>query len=635
MPQSLALPITWIAMFILPGWAILTINSLWRQWATLQRWCLAIVISVACYPVLFYGLRAVLPAFTLGPYKMTALLVICAAVIVWRLRHTWREQFRFDALEWVAIAIVGMTVFSRFWIIRNEPYPAWTDSLHHAILTQLTAVQGGLPYDMQPYFPIPLGEYHLGLYALSATVEWLAQVPAHVALLGTAQLLNGLCGLGVYLVLDRKAGRVAALVGAAIAGLFSPLPNFYVNWGRFTQLSSATVLLTAWLITWEVIRSWKARLPGNRPRLATMTLMASLLNAAVFLFHFRMAGFYLPLIAITLIYELLRERNRISLLGTLGGIVAVGAISFLCVLPALLPAMSEYLRHQTTTSQQAIGLTSDDLGQIRSTYYEMPLSIAPTLSVGAPLLIAATVGSIWGVLRRRKLTILFVLWMVCLVLLGEAYLLNIPVLNLSNLSGILIMFYLPVAVVIGAAVQDMFSLVSQDQQPYVLRAGVASLLATGFVCSFYRGEDIQPSRYFAGPADEHAMAWIQANTPPNAVFAINSLFWMPGLPHGTDAGYWIPYFTGRQTTTSCMIMGLASPEYVRHILEMSRTVRQLVEGRVTPAQLRKQGIDYIFVGALGNFSGSGLNAQKIVAAPGASGVELVYDYQGTQILRIK
>ena len=113
----------------------------------------------------------------------------------------------FDSLEWIALAVMGMTLFTRFWIIRDQPYPAWTDSLHHAILTQLTAEWGRLPATMEPYFPVSLGEYHLGLYALSGTVEMLARVPAHTALLWTAQALNGLCGLGVFLVLDRLSGR--------------------------------------------------------------------------------------------------------------------------------------------------------------------------------------------------------------------------------------------------------------------------------------------------------------------------------------------------------------------------------------------------------------------------------------------
>ena len=53
-------------MLTLPGWALLSLVPVWRSWNRLQRWCVAIGLSVAVYPVLFYGLRLVLPGFTLG-----------------------------------------------------------------------------------------------------------------------------------------------------------------------------------------------------------------------------------------------------------------------------------------------------------------------------------------------------------------------------------------------------------------------------------------------------------------------------------------------------------------------------------------------------------------------------------------
>ena len=262
---------------VLPGWAILAATDTWRMWDRLQRWCVAIGLSIAFYPVLFYSVRAIVPALTLGPYKIAALLVLCAGIIIWRLRRDWRDQVDFDGLEWLAIAVVGMTVFTRFWIIREHPYPAWSDSLHHVLLTQITATTGQLPYDMQPYAPIPLNMYHLGLYALSTTVQWLAQVPAHSALLWTAQVLSGLCGVGVFLVLDRKVSRFAAVIGVAVVGLLSHQPAFYVNWGRFTQLASQTILLIAWLVSWEAIAMWR-RQTGSRTQRIYLAVLAGCLT---------------------------------------------------------------------------------------------------------------------------------------------------------------------------------------------------------------------------------------------------------------------------------------------------------------------------------------------------------------------
>ena len=49
-------------MLTLPGWAILVVAGGWRMWDRLQRWCVAIGLSIAFYPVLFYGVRAVVSA---------------------------------------------------------------------------------------------------------------------------------------------------------------------------------------------------------------------------------------------------------------------------------------------------------------------------------------------------------------------------------------------------------------------------------------------------------------------------------------------------------------------------------------------------------------------------------------------
>ena len=77
-------------LLVLPGWAALSLSGLWRKWETLQRWIVAVGISIAFYPVLFYGARWLVPRLTLGPYNLAALLLLFFAVAVaWRLRQDW------------------------------------------------------------------------------------------------------------------------------------------------------------------------------------------------------------------------------------------------------------------------------------------------------------------------------------------------------------------------------------------------------------------------------------------------------------------------------------------------------------------------------------------------------------------
>ena len=636
---ELRLVIVLIAMLTLPGWALLTLGDSWRQWRGLQRWIVAVGISIACYPVFFYGVRMTLPFLTVGPYKMGALLLACATVVGWRMRRHWREQFTFDRLEWVAIGVFGMTLFTRFWVIRDYPYPAWSDSLHHALLTQLTAVQGKLPASMELYFPIPLGQYHLGLYSLSATVQWLAQVPAYTALLWTAQILNGLCGLGVYLVLDRKVGRVGAVVGAAVVGLLSHQPAFYVNWGRFTQLSSQAILLIAWLVTWEAIATWKLSWQEHKVKILWHTVCAAVLTGAVFLLHFHIAVFYVPLLMMSVIWELWKARKGKRIAPVILGTIAIGTAALIIVTPALWEAMRVYVSTRLSLADSNQSVTASEISETIRRYYEFPWSSVPYLAARTWLMVLSAFSIAVGLLRRNKLVIASLLWTLVLYLLGNAYVLGLPLLSFTNPGAVLIMLYLPIGLVVGSATEEALTLCGLrpelDEGPRwrerSARLVIALVLVAGFVASHVRVTEIEPYRYFVTPEDIAAMDWIKENTPPDALFAVNTYFWLPRAPHGTDAGYWIPYFTGRQTTAGAMLLNLAGSDYRSRILEMSRMVEQLEVDNASLTELQAMGVDYVYIGRKGDFSGPGLGAAKLGQS---ENVKMLYQEGGVYILQI-
>jgi hypothetical protein len=660
---ELRLAVVLVGTFILPGWAVLALGDGWRRWRGLQRWIVAVGISIAFYPVLFYVTRSAIPFLTFGPYKMGALLLLCAVVIVWRTRGHWREQFTLDRLEWVALAIFGTTLFTRLWIVRDHPYPAWSDSLHHTLLTQLTAVQGRLPFDMQPYFPIPLGQYHLGLYSLSATVQWLAQVPAHTALLWTVQALNGLCGLGVYLALDRKVGRLGAVVGAVVVGLWSHQPAWYVNWGRFTQVASQTIMLIAWLVTWEAIAGWKC--PWQKEsesadvadltdltdqsaksatsatsadqvnfigRVLSSTICAAVLLGATFLLHFRVAAFCVPLLALSIAWELWKARPEKTIKHVIGGTVAVGVATLVIVGPALWAAVQAYTATNQDWAVAAQYLSSDQISETMDRFYEFPWPSVPLLAMRNWLMVLSGLAALVGLVRRNKLTIVCLVWVFTLYLIGNAYVLGLPFLAFTNLGAILILFYLPAGLLIGSAVEEVLALCGPAWRERVVQAMLALVLVTGFIASHVRVTEVEPFRYFVTPEDVAAMDWIRENTPPDALFAVNTHFWLPLMPHGTDAGYWIPYFTGRQITAGVMLLSQGTWEYGSGVVETSRAVERLEVDNAALAELRSMGVDYVYIGQRGDFAGSGLNAGQLSQA---GDVKLLYQNAGVSIFQIE
>lgn len=622
---ALVLPL----LLTLPGLAVVSVSAAWRDWPLLQRWCLAVGLSIAVYPVGFYLIRSLSAEITLGPLKLAALLILCGTVLIWQLRREWRAWFAFEPLEWLALVIFAATLFTRFWIIRDQPYPAWSDSLHHTLLTQLTAAQGRLPVNMEPYFPIDLGQYHLGLYALTGSAQMLSGAPAHTALLWTAQALNGLCGLGVYLVLDRKVGRWGAVVGAVVVGLWSFQPAWYVNWGRFTQVSSQTILLVTWTVTWETLRALRLSNITWSSTLGQMVVVAAVLNAATFLLHFRVAVFYIPLLLISLVREVEQARRFRQSRQLLTGVTLVGISSIILILPVAVEAV----RIHVALSDAPRLASASEVAQTEQGYFTFPLETVVELAARPWLLTLTGIASLVGWLHRSRFAIGMTIWVALVFSLGYTYLLGSPVLNLTNLGAVLIMLYLPIALIIGSAAALILKRLKLDLSFPAMLTLTAALAVSGFITGRARATEIEPYRYFVSPADLQAMDWIRTHTPPDSVFAVSTHFWLPTFPHGMDAGYWIPYLTERRTTAGCMLFVFAPENYINWLLEVSRQVEKLnrADASTVINQLRSLGVDYIYVGARSGFVDPELMVDRLRGLPN---VTVVYDQDEVRVLEL-
>ena len=77
--------VTLVAMLTIPGWALISISDYWKRWKTLQRWIIAIGLSIAFYPILFYWARIIFPWLMIGPNKNLAILVVLGAWSIWKL----------------------------------------------------------------------------------------------------------------------------------------------------------------------------------------------------------------------------------------------------------------------------------------------------------------------------------------------------------------------------------------------------------------------------------------------------------------------------------------------------------------------------------------------------------------------
>ena len=65
---------------------------------------------------------------------------------------------------------------------------------------------------------------------------------------------------------------------------------------------------------------------------------------------------------------------------------------------------------------------------------------------------------------------------------------------------------------------------------------------------------------------------------------------------------------------------------------MSRAVERLEDSNASLAELQALGVDYVYIGQKGDFSGPGLNAAQLIQA---EGVSVLYQNAGVFILQIK
>lgn len=622
--------VTIFFMLVIPGWAILTGTNLWRRFEVIERWIIAVGLSIAFYPVFYYLTRALLPSLRLGQNKLIVLLAGLFILTAWFLRKDWREQFKLGKYAGAFLFILAATLLTRFWLAHNYPYPAWTDSLHHILLTDLVGTTGKLPFNLQPYAPTSLNQYHLGLYALTGSLQVLAEIPAHQALLWMTQAINGLCGLGVFIFLSKRVSPLAGLAGMAVVGLFSFQPALYFSWGRVTQGSSQSILLVGALATWEAIRAWKEDWKVNRRSTLALTGVSALLIAGVFLVHFRAAAFLLPLIAIICIYEfVLAIKTKQNGLKTFLGIVAIAVLSIVLILPALLPAMDFYVDRRSEPAQST-GVESPE--DIADNQYFANYNIESLYLIGAKkwLIGLTLLGILVGLFRKNKLVIIMMIaWILTLVGAGLLYRLNIPLLAFTNMTGMMIMLYLPIGVIVGVLVEDLWQVFSLQKHENWANGLQWIALFLIVVAVIYRIGDVQSYRQFMTAADEKAMDWIEKNTPRDAVFAVHTYYWLPDSPHGSDAGYFIPYYADRETTTSTMISSLG-PGYEEVMVE-SEAVMSLYSPSPDIGALCALGIDYLYDGAKNPFDGSQFN---ILAIEQTEGTQAIYQDDGVSIYKI-
>ena len=242
-PPTAAALLAYAAVVLLPGLAVLDLARV-RTSDSFVRLGLGVGVGLALQPLAY--LWPTLAGLAVTARVWWVVLALSAVVVAAGARRRRWTSGRVPGRigpdrprpAWPALALVGLLAIvaaSRWWAVREVGVPLWGDSLHHAMIARLIGLAHGVPTDWQPLAALSSFTYHFGLHAGVATLAALTGLPEHRALLVAGQALSMLQPLTAYALAAGLTGRPWAGVAAALAaGGLSPMPAWYVNWGRYT-----------------------------------------------------------------------------------------------------------------------------------------------------------------------------------------------------------------------------------------------------------------------------------------------------------------------------------------------------------------------------------------------------------------
>jgi len=580
-------------LYLIPGCALLT--WLWRgdplPWPVWMA--LAAGLSLALYPLLF--LWTDLVGLHLGPLYAWGPVVLGLATLAWRYRR-WRPRQGWEALRawacsdalWpdLAMVIILALVFGvRFLVVRTLDAPMWGDSYQHAVIAQLLVDNGGLFDSWEPYAELQTFTYHFGFHSAVAVFHWLTGMLVYRATLWVGQILNGLAVLALYpLSMKISGNRWAGSVSVLIAGLLLPMPMFYVNWGRYTQLAGQVILPTVVLITWEFIE--------NSNKSWALAGLGWLAIGGLALTHYRVLIFYVIFVAACLVLNLrkgtwIQVLSRVSTLGIGAGLL---------FLPWFLHTFAGTITQNFVKQLTTLPTHLSDFARQYNAIGDLTRFMAP---LGWLLLVIAIGSGLWQ--RRRGVLLVSIWWFLLLVATNPDWLYLPGSGSISNFA-LFIAVYIPA----GALIGDMIGQWIAHRSSYFWKLSLTILvIAFGLWGALKRLGDLNINAHaLITRPDIRAMAWIRENTPKSAKFLINSFFAYGGsVVVGSDGGWWLPLLAGRANTVPPLNYGVEKgprPDYRIWVNELTAQVQQFgIDSSEVLKLLKDRAVTHIYIGQQG------------------------------------
>jgi hypothetical protein len=616
-------------LYALPGWGLLSL--LWPGWDRL-RWPeklgLALGSSLAVYPLLL--LWSDLIGLHLGAFYAWAPPVAGLVGLIYknwrpgklRLNAPW-PALRFPDLvgllqiDWsdVTWAIVTIIIIgTRCWALRDIDLPMWGDSVHHTIITQLIVEHNGLFNEWRPYAESSTFTYHFGFHSTAAVFHWLTGLSVSRSVLWVGQLVNTLAIISLYPLATRVGKNSwAGVVTMVVAGLLSPMPMYYTNWGRYTQLAGQVILpITIWCL-WDTLE--RLGQPGLGPGASSKfwSLHRELLPAIILITGLALTHYRVLALALTFLGAgwllLLRRSNLKPMILQIFWLGAGSGGLFLPWLQRIYNSklMQVYSAQVTTIPSQAVDSTQqyNAIGDL-STF--LPLMIWVLLPIAAGI----------GIWRRERGSILISLWVYLTLLVTNPNWLGLPGAGVITNFAIFIAAYQPASLLLGAQAGWLIEKVAgpppTTEQNATrakhnnLRAHLVSattcicILGLGLWGAWHRASDVQPVLgALATRPDLRAAGWIRDHTSETSFFLPNAFFaYNDTVVVGADGGWWLPFLTRRASTLPPITYASEQSQSSDYYERVNQLYRELLQKGIDHPDvlqlLRDRNIAYVYIG---------------------------------------
>lgn len=608
--------LAWFAMFLLLGSALLFLMVPSGLFDLPEWGGLALACALGAIPLCFQAFSILRIPVTPGSLLAAALALLAGAglklVLLLARQYAWHKVFSLRVARASVTSLLRAHHFDALWLLgwlaawgarvsqaRSLAAPGWIDSVNHFELIQRILADQGIPQGLL---------YHTGYHSLVAAINLFSGQPIAEDMLMAGQWISALVGLSTgLLALMILKDRRAALCAAGLIWFISPFPSYLFNWGRYPFLMGLFMLCAVLALS---LKAWR------QPSWGLLGAGVFLLAGMIFC-HYGMLTLWLSFAVIYLIGQKISREPFPWVRKPMPGVsarvwlfvLALLALGAAIVLSRFLPLFDlEKLQAIIIQSRQAA--SNQDYRELVRIALSGPgalFGLVCLYGIGIawqfhPRVVLLSLG--WGAVQAGLIALLSP-W------LGEA---------IASYTNLIIFLPVPLSLLGGAACAWLLQPIPPPEAQKKTRARKpaspasrtghealisAALFALVMVITGWQtlAGQLNPAAVLVTPADARAMRWIERNTPPGAVFLVNSGRWGADEITPVDGGAWLTGMTSRPVAA----WESDAPAGADPVLDF------------------EAGWDYLYLG-----KGSGvLDSSTALAADGA--YQVVYDSDGIRI----